>query len=133
MWLDLPPLFIAKPKQIAPHRLRSESADTANQQPIQPAIILLGFRPSSTQISRSYSNASVLVTGGDSSVVGGLVGFSDVDDVITFSSATGSVSAGNRTAVGGLVGETAGTIIQSFATGNVSGGKTSSAGGLVGV
>jgi hypothetical protein len=45
MWLDLPPLFIAQPKQVAPHLLlcsESESSEEANQQPIQTATFLLG-------------------------------------------------------------------------------------------
>jgi hypothetical protein len=43
--LNLPPLFIAKPKQIAPHRPAPNHASTGNQQPIQQAMILLGFGP----------------------------------------------------------------------------------------
>jgi len=47
MRLDLTPLFVAQPKQVAPHPLLcSESSAEANQQPIQLATTLLGFDPS---------------------------------------------------------------------------------------
>jgi hypothetical protein len=49
MWPDLLPLFIAQPKQVSSHLLlcsESESSAEANQQPIQPATLLLGFHPS---------------------------------------------------------------------------------------
>jgi hypothetical protein len=58
MWLDLPPLFITQPKQVAPHLLlcsESESLAEANQQPIQPATLLLGFHPNKTVSARQAS------------------------------------------------------------------------------
>jgi hypothetical protein len=47
MRLDLPPLLIAQPKQIALHRPAPNHTGTGNQQPIQQATYLLGFDPNS--------------------------------------------------------------------------------------
>jgi hypothetical protein len=50
MGLDLPPLFIVQPKQVAPHSLlcseSEKSSAEANHQPIQPTTLLLGCSPS---------------------------------------------------------------------------------------
>jgi hypothetical protein len=49
MGLDLPPLFIVQPKQVAPHSLlcseSEKSSAEANHQPIQPTTLLLGCSP----------------------------------------------------------------------------------------
>jgi hypothetical protein len=46
--LDLPPLLIAQPKQVAPHLVDSRINELPeNQQPIQPTTLLLSFDPSS--------------------------------------------------------------------------------------
>jgi hypothetical protein len=45
--LDLPPLLIAQPKQVAPHLVDSRINELPeNQQPIQPTTLLLSFDPS---------------------------------------------------------------------------------------
>jgi hypothetical protein len=82
-------------------------------------------------IMRSFSAATVS-DGNGLSVIGGLVGLSDVGNSIVLSFAVGDVSGGSSTAVGGLVGEAFGTISESYATGSSSGGKSSGVGGLVG-
>jgi hypothetical protein len=55
--LDLSPLFVVQPKQVAPHPLPcSESPQKANQQPIQLATDLLGFDPRlALACSRSFN------------------------------------------------------------------------------
>jgi hypothetical protein len=46
MRLDLPPLFIAQPKQIAPHPICLRITGKQNHQPIQPTRFLLSVGPS---------------------------------------------------------------------------------------
>lgn len=86
------------------------------------------------QISQSHSSATV--TGGDGSLVGGLVGESDTSwatVAISQSYATGTVKGGGNAArVGGLVGFNRAIFADSYATGNVSGGLNGLIGGLVG-
>src|SRR5262245_21844603 len=53
MRLDLPPLIVAQPEQIVPHRLAPRIAGQGNQQPIQPATTLLDVRPSRFRFSSS--------------------------------------------------------------------------------
>jgi len=73
------------------------------------------------------------VTGGNVSIVGGLVGINLVGGTITQAYATGRVTIGDTSTAGGLVGENLGNISQSYATGAVTGGDITSAGDLVGV
>jgi hypothetical protein len=82
-------------------------------------------------VTSVYETAAV--TGGDLSIVGGLVGSNFTGGTITQSYATGNVMAGAASSAGGLVGENFSTISQSHATGTVTGGDNASAGGLVGV
>ena len=88
-------------------------------------------------IKNSYATGQV--SGGAVSVVGGLVGLSDLSSVVN-SYANVAVSGGDGAkAVGGLVGDSEGacppchgSIVMSYAAGNVSGGDGASVGGLVG-
>jgi hypothetical protein len=48
MRLYLAPLIVVRPNQVASHPLHSESSKQRDQQPIQPARILLGSHPSIT-------------------------------------------------------------------------------------
>jgi len=49
--LDLPPLLIAQPKQVAPHLVDSRINELPeNQQPIQPTTLLLSFDPNQINI-----------------------------------------------------------------------------------
>jgi hypothetical protein len=43
---DHQPLFVAQPEKVAPHAIPCKSPSIGNQQPIQAAILLLGFDPS---------------------------------------------------------------------------------------
>lgn len=83
-----------------------------------------------TQIENSYSRAIVSGTGSN---IGGLLGYSDRNDIIINSYATGNVTG--NTNVGGLAGRyrpsATGGITESYATGNVAG--TSNIGGFIGV
>jgi hypothetical protein len=47
MWFDPKPLFIAQPKQVVPHPICLRITQQSNQQPIQPARLLLSVGPSS--------------------------------------------------------------------------------------
>lgn len=91
-----------------------------------------GLSPS---IFQSY--ASVDVSGGSSSVLGGLVGIV-ADGSLAQSFATGSVSGGDNSIVGGLFGESTHTtgletgVFDSYATGAVTGGSNARLGGLIG-
>ena len=71
-------------------------------------------------VTNVYETATV--TGGDLSIVGGLVGSNFAGGTITQSYATGDVTAGVASSAGGLVGENFSTISQSHATGTVTGG-----------
>ncbi|MGH6790059.1 MAG: GLUG motif-containing protein [Pseudolabrys sp.] len=79
------------------------------------------------------SFATGAVTGGDLSVVGGLVGTSVAS--ISHSFAAGNVSSGNSSIVGGLIGlalDSGSVTDQSFSTGLVHGGSGTDVGGLIG-
>jgi hypothetical protein len=78
-------------------------------------------------VTQSYASGPVSGT----SDVGGLVG-SNNSASITKSYAIGSVTGGASSVVGGLVGTNSGTINQTYASGAVIGGVSSSVGGLVG-
>jgi hypothetical protein len=88
-------------------------------------------------ISDSFAEGPV--TGGTYSVVGGLVGATEVEfgPAIMNSYATGAVVSGENSVVGGLVGGNdsdaqQGAISASYSTGSVSGGTGSAVGGLIG-
>jgi len=83
-------------------------------------------------VSQSY--ATGVVTGGDGSYVGGLVGFSQESSDINNSYATGTVTGGANAFVGGLVGEffNDATSESSYSTGAVTGGAGSLVGGFAG-
>jgi filamentous hemagglutinin family protein len=89
--------------------------------------------PGATIIS-SYATGKV--TGGDESMIGGLVGGNFQSAIVASSYATGAVIGGDYSTIGGLVGTDNGidriTISSSYAKGNVSGGSNSKVGGLVG-
>jgi hypothetical protein len=76
-------------------------------------------------VSNSYSTGNA--TG--NSLVGGLVGLTDIGSTVSNSYSTGSAT-GNEI-VGGLVGGNMGTVLNSYSTGSVSGNYT--VGGLVGL
>ena len=86
-------------------------------------------------LDQSYATGSV--SGGDNSLVGGLVG-NNAGASITNSYATGAVIGGNDAAVGGLLGEgqnrDSGVPIaaESYSTGAVTGGSGSMLGGFIG-
>jgi hypothetical protein len=88
-------------------------------------------------IDRSYATGSI--SGGDSSLIGGLVGLNH-GGTVSHTYATGSVGGGNNSFVGGLVGTNSdwaeegskGKIGSTYATGTVSGGTGTIVGGLIG-
>jgi len=82
----------------------------------------------------STSFATGAVSGGNTTSVGGLVGFNLYDtSTITNSYATGNVSAGTNSWVGGLVGfDDGGFVSDSYSTGAPTGGSGSDIGGLIG-
>ncbi|BBI35882.1 S-layer homology domain-containing protein [Cohnella abietis] len=79
------------------------------------------------------SNSSGMVTGGDASSVGGLVGNNYLSSgTINDSYSTGNASGKASAVVGGLAGRNTGNISRSYSTGNVDSGSEGMAGGLVG-
>jgi hypothetical protein len=84
------------------------------------------------EINGSYATGAV--SGGDSSAVGGLIGF-DTPRAAAFNVndyATGPVHGGNNAEVGGLIGGEGNDSFVSYSTGAVSGGSGSSVGGFYG-
>jgi hypothetical protein len=81
--------------------------------------------------SITNSSATGTVSGGSSSDIGGLVGYSL--GTVSVSYAGGPVSGVSANIAGGLIGFNSGTVSQTFATGSVSAGQgNSDAGGLIG-
>src|SRR5208337_2356116 len=83
-------------------------------------------------ITQSYATGSV--SGGNNSVLGGLLGSSYTTGLTSVSQsyATGNVVGGSYSKSGGLIGGNISPVVRSFATGNVSGGLGSDVGGLIG-
>jgi len=83
-------------------------------------------------ITQSYATGSV--SGGNNSVLGGLLGSSYTTGLTSVSQsyATGNVVGGSYSKIGGLIGGNISPVVRSFATGNVSGGLGSDVGGLIG-
>jgi hypothetical protein len=80
-----------------------------------------------------YSYATGPVFGGDDSIVGGLMGFEEIEGGLNFGVyATGAVRGGKNAAVGGLVGYELLDSIESYSTGAVSGDVGSDVGGFYG-
>ncbi|HEX3942755.1 MAG TPA: hypothetical protein VHW69_01590 [Rhizomicrobium sp.] len=80
-----------------------------------------------------HSYATGPVFGGDGSVVGGLMGFEEIEGGLNFGVyATGAVRGGKNSAVGGLVGSEPLASIESYSTGAVSGDIGSDVGGFYG-
>ena len=82
----------------------------------------------------SRTHASGTVSGGNNSILGGLVGVNSLDSLIRFSGASGPVtSTGPNSVIAGLVGINGGDIVNSRSTAVVTGDSNSYVGGLVGI
>jgi filamentous hemagglutinin family protein len=77
-------------------------------------------------------SASGSVTGGASSLIGGLVGVNGRGSTLRNAWASGTVTGGDFSSAGGLIGSAVGTVEHAWASGNVSGGYGSTVGGLIG-
>jgi filamentous hemagglutinin family protein len=93
---------------------------------------LVGFSVGGTIIGSSVSGDAGSVSAGDQVLAGGLVGASDPGTSIVGSFASVTVTAGANSIVGGLVGGNSGIIAASYATGATTGGANSYVGGLAG-
>ncbi|PQP81559.1 hypothetical protein C0Q44_17740 [Paenibacillus sp. PCH8] len=80
----------------------------------------------------NMSSSSSRVTGGETSSVGGLIGFNATDAAVNDSYSTGQASSQASSVVGGLAGRNSGNINRSYSKGNASVGVQGMAGGLVG-
>lgn len=91
---------------------------------------LIGCSISSCNISDC--SAEVDVSGGDSSYIGGLIGYNNLCQILD-SHAEGDVTGGNNSSIGGLMGwNNSGNVSESYAEGDVAGGDGSYTGGLIG-
>jgi hypothetical protein len=87
-----------------------------------------------SSVDKSFSTGAV--SGGDGTMVGGLIG-RNLSGSISNSYATGAVSGGNNAIMGGLIGVQAGSdpapvLTSSYSTGAVNSGSGATVGGLIG-
>src|SRR5262249_59153971 len=82
-------------------------------------------------VGRSWASGDVS-SDGVNVTLGGLVGLNAIGGGIWKSHASGAVTGGDSSSAGGLVGENDGTIWKSHAGGAVTGGDNSKLGGLLG-